>query len=230
MQRFNDTVKNSSLQKGKVGEQFIVDRLQNIIGKKRLARKWYHIRHHDWGRNYNYGTGTDVTVYDDKGEPILDIEVKNWKQQPRTYGVEFTQSEILTRFLNSMAKIKLLIISFKELLTDKATDLIRSNGIKILEIGNFIPVGKSWGYAIKPFMQQNYRRLKNLLHLCSSQLVNSVVKSYSSLGKSMSIVSYMATSTNKLKANKRNYDNNISDKANESNKNNERQSKQLDNG
>lgn len=128
---------------GIIGEKFVNSIFEALIGKTRLRKQWYSIIHQDWSQNYNYGNGVDVKILK-QGKKFIGAEVKNWKQQPRTYGEETAREEIISRFVNCTAPIKLLFISFAWLLSQKARELILNSGIEIIEIGSFLDIGKSW--------------------------------------------------------------------------------------
>jgi len=167
---------------GICGEKPIVHMIKCMIGKTRFRKGWFYIKHNSWGRHYCHGHGTDITVFDKDHDSIIDIEIKNWKEQPRNYGIETAQNEIIDRFRDSTAKIKLLIISYISLLTYKARDLIENAGIKIMELGNFIEPNDSWGYILKTFRQTfwengttNYQNIKKFLGIFRSQLNNNPV-------------------------------------------------------
>jgi len=146
------------------GERFVTSVFERLIGKKRLQKGWYQIKHQDWGNNYNYGTGVDIEIHDEDDKPLIDAEVKNWKTQSKPYGTDVALKEIHTRFWQSTAPIKILFISFLHLLTYEARDLIKQAGIEIIEIGNWI-VKATWKETLKQFMFQHYHRLRNLLNL-----------------------------------------------------------------
>lgn len=161
MPRFHSP--NRKITLGINGERFTVDVFERLIGKTRLKKGWYKINHHRWDSHYNYGTGVDVQIEKDD-KPFVDVEVKNWKNQPRTYGVETARSEIINRFIWSNAPIKICFISFLSLLSQKAQQLIRNWGIYLIPIGNWI-VKATWKTALKHFMSNHYYRLRYYLQL-----------------------------------------------------------------
>lgn len=160
---------------GKNGEKFVNNVFERLIGKKRLKKGWYKIKHQDWAKNYNYGTGTDIKIYEDN-LLLVDVEVKNWKHQDRPYGTEIAISEILDRFTRSFAPVKLLIISFLSLLTNRAKELLRQSGIQTLEMGNWI-VRATWAETYKQFVMSNYYRLRKLLNIKKHRFYSSSVNS-----------------------------------------------------
>jgi hypothetical protein len=95
------------------------------------------VNHTDF-KHYNFGVGLDVKVLDQNKHALVDVEVKNWKHFDRPYGSCVAKSEILDRFAQSTARIKLLIISYRSLLTQDALTLIRSHDIQIVELGNLV--------------------------------------------------------------------------------------------
>jgi hypothetical protein len=156
-------IESRNIQLGKNGERFAVSIFEQIIGKRRIQRGWYNIKHQNWDNNYTYGTGVDIEVSEDN-KPLIDIEVKNLKNQHRPYGTDFAVKEVVPRFYGSTAPIKLLFITFLCLLTEKARQLIEQAGIEIIEIGNWI-VKATWKETFKKFMLNHYYELKSCLKL-----------------------------------------------------------------
>ena len=104
-------MRSRNIQLGINGERFVFSLFERTIGKKRLEKGWYQIKHQDWDNNYNYGTGVDIGILEDD-KPLIDIEVKNFKKQSRPYGTDIALKEVIPRFDGSTAPIRLLFISF----------------------------------------------------------------------------------------------------------------------
>lgn len=191
----------SKIRLGIQGEKFVLAIFEKMLGKRRQKRE-YRIEHNDFSiKRYPMGTGLDLKILKD-GKPLIDAEVKNWNQQLRSYGVEHAQSEVIDRFIYSLAPIKLLFISYMSLLTSKAIKLIRSYGIQIIEIGATIKPNTSWGTNLKHFCIKHYHRLKkfcfSLVHVGGGSLV----------GQSR-LVRYIHTDNHPTRYDINNYDTNI---------------------
>ena len=199
-------MRSRNIQLGINGERFVVSAFERIIGKRRLEKGWYQIKHQDWENNYNYGTGLDIEILENN-KPLIDGEVKNLKNQSRPYGTDFALKQVIPRFEGSQAPIKLLFITFLCLLTTKAKQLIKQAGIRIIEIGSWI-VKATWRQALKQFMLSHYHELKSYLKLKSLKNGTSKTRhnSSSSLVTSSSISNcnycYYNSTTNSLKINK----------------------------
>jgi hypothetical protein len=102
----------------------------------------FELRHNDWS-NYakSQAKGVDVRVRQGK-DLCFAIEIKNLNWQSKPYGTEFTVKEVLTRFEGLEAIFKILVISYKKLLTKEALRLLEENHIHVYEVGNVFKIGK----------------------------------------------------------------------------------------
>lgn len=126
------SVSESKLALGIIAEKFIVSIVKSLF----KANEGFKVKHTDFD-NYNFGHGLDLRVFDHNRE-LLGIEVKNWKLFNKPYGSNIAETEIIDRFKNCSAKIKLLIISFKSLLTKEALRLLKQNNIHVIETNKLI--------------------------------------------------------------------------------------------
>jgi len=138
------------------GESFAVHVLKAIIGKNPLT-----VLHQDWFSHYNYGEGSDFKIADSEFNVLVEGEVKNWKHQNRPYGTEIAKEEILPRY-TTQAPIKLLIITYLSLLTQKALELLRQHNITVIEVSGLI-VKATKNQLFKPLLRKLYPILKPLL-------------------------------------------------------------------
>ena len=125
-------MKNYKLGLGKIGEMFSNAVVKSVFKTK----KGFRVKHVNWN-NYTHGSGLDLRVFR-QNKLFLGIEVKNWRYFDRPYGVEFAVSEIIDRFKEFTGDFKILIISFKSLLTKKAILLLNNHHIHILEVGKLM--------------------------------------------------------------------------------------------
>jgi hypothetical protein len=117
---------------GKICEIFSVRELKSLFKRK----DGYRIKHTDF-KCYNWGFGVDIRVF--KGcKCLFDIEVKNWRILDIKYSVSVAREEVLTRFKNSGAKVKILFISHMEVFSKRALGLLSDNNIHVFEIGKLI--------------------------------------------------------------------------------------------
>jgi len=119
---------------GILGEKCVHAVLKRIYPKK----KGFIVKHPEWNEDYPNDNSFDISVTSQDGKRLLDGEAKNWKKQPRTYGVDTVQKQIISRFITSTARLKILFISYLELLTEEAISLIQESGILIIELGYLI--------------------------------------------------------------------------------------------
>jgi len=80
-------------------------------------------------KDYCSGEGMDVKVRN-----LFEIEVKNLKQQDKPYGTDFVKRHILSRARNCNL-LKILIITYINLLTKAGITLLHKHGWIILEVG-----------------------------------------------------------------------------------------------
>ena len=125
-------MKNYKLGLGIIGEMFSNAVVKSVFKTK----KGFRVKHVNWN-NYTHGSGLDLRVFR-QNKLFLGIEVKNWRYFDRPYGLEFAISEIIDRFKEFTGDFKILIISFKSLLTKKAILLLNNHHIHILEVGKLM--------------------------------------------------------------------------------------------
>ena len=143
----------------KIGLGILGEMLANAVLSTLYPKcKGYIVQHQNWRKNYVMGEGLDLQDKDSHKRSLVDVEVKNWKKQPRTYGIQTAKDEILSRFSNSTAKLKLLIITYLSLLSKDAIQLIRSCGIQIIELGDLVTK-----QTFRQLFQNGIKRLKSIL-------------------------------------------------------------------
>jgi hypothetical protein len=136
MKRLRNEEKLTDAQrKGKSGEQ-----LQNLLLNSALKYR-YEIKHNDFD-NYarSQEKGVDLRVYNGK-RLVFAIEVKNWKWQKRTYGIDYIKEQILSRFDGIICDFKVLIISHKKMLSEEGLHLLEENHVRIYEVGHSFFIG-----------------------------------------------------------------------------------------
>lgn len=168
---------NYKITMGILGEKFVSKVLESIYRKE----KGFYVEHQNWAKNYNYGNGLDVQVRE-HGKPKIDVEVKNWKLFNKPYGMDVVKTEILERFENSKAQLKLLVITFVCLLSKKAFQLLEQYNIKIIEIGNLITriTFRSTFNNFKHYLKQKLAKFFDSCSNSSSYLVSSSSLSFNS--------------------------------------------------
>jgi hypothetical protein len=103
------------------------------------SSKGYKVQHNNW-KNYtsSMGYSTDIRLFL-RNKLIAVFECKNWRLLPKhRYGLKDAKEQILTRFHNAGTNIKVLTISFKKQLSNRALSYLESNNIQILETGKLI--------------------------------------------------------------------------------------------
>jgi len=127
------------------------------------AREGFRVLHVNWQR-YNYGHGQDLRVFQ-RNRQILAIECKNWRMLNRPYGTDICETEIIDRFKNHAGGIKLLIITFADLLTKKARNLLKQHNVHIIETCKLI--GKRDFPRKHHFVELFYQVKQQITHLLS---------------------------------------------------------------
>ena len=142
----------SRIDLGIAGEKFIVKGL-DLIMKNSSQRDNYRIGHTTFDpKYYCWGTGVDGQVFIYL-KSLIDYEVKNWRYSKRLYSIRYLK-EIVDRFKDSVAPIKILFISYLCILAHKLIDAIRDAGIIILELGVSIqPNATSFGSHLQTFVR-----------------------------------------------------------------------------
>jgi hypothetical protein len=114
---------------GKKGEQVV------SYASHKAFPEWT-VKHNNFGKQYEYccSSGVDVTLTKDNYQPIV-LEVKNLADQTKPYGTDFVVRHILPRFAHLINCLKVLVITFLHLLTQKAIQLLKDNDIQIIEVG-----------------------------------------------------------------------------------------------
>lgn len=128
----DDYFTNDNLYYGKTGEKVVT----NSLRTKYKTKDGFEVKHNKFNNEYEYscGKGIDIKLFEGCKEKAQ-IEVKNWSRQPKPYGLDSVQQDILPRFSHNGGGIKLLIITFISLLTKLAVQLIEQEGIQIIEVG-----------------------------------------------------------------------------------------------
>lgn len=152
---------------------------------KSFKKPDYDISHVDW-KKYNKGFGLDVWLTNRKTKETIGIECKNWRLFNKPYGTKTAKSEIISRFLDyetehgKLLKLKILIISFKELLTKKAIKLLKLHNIHIVETNKLI--GKKdfrtrLFYQLKAKIERLIRKKPKTTHSLTADLFDLLFKS-----------------------------------------------------
>ncbi|MFB3889207.1 MAG: hypothetical protein ACE14S_06925 [Candidatus Bathyarchaeia archaeon] len=124
---------------GICGEEGILDSLRVNFKK----RDGFTIKHNNFSNRKEYasGSGMDLIVQkldDDLGlVDLAQIEVKNLKEQPKPYGIDYVKRHILPRTKDNSV-IKILVITFLVLLSQPSIKLLKQSGWTILEVGERI--------------------------------------------------------------------------------------------
>lgn len=119
---------------GIIFEKFVFAILCGLFPKK----KGYRIFHVDWSDyTSSMGKGLDLKLFQ-RNKLLAVFEVKNWAKKGRPYGTETATEQILSRFKNCGTNLKILIISFKSLLTKRALALLEANNVFVLETKKLI--------------------------------------------------------------------------------------------
>jgi hypothetical protein len=103
----------------------------------------YHIKANPFNDQYRYCCGKDMDlIIQDMTEgykTIAAIEVKNLAEQNRPYGTDFVKRHVLPRAKDiDPFTLKILVITFKKLLTKAAIDILQREGWAIIEVGERI--------------------------------------------------------------------------------------------
>jgi len=119
---------------GIIFEKFVYAVLCGLFPKKLGFR----LTHVDWN-NYTsaQGKGVDIKLFL-RNKLIAVFEIKNWRELGRPYGTETATEQILARFKNCGTNLKILVISFKSLLTKRALALLEVSNVHILETNKLI--------------------------------------------------------------------------------------------
>jgi hypothetical protein len=96
----------------------------------------FRITHPDWS-NYNNHHGVDFRVFE-RNKEILAIECKNWRDIGKKYGTDVAQTEIIDRFRHIGTGLKVCIISFLDVLSKPAIQLVKSYNIRLIQIGKLV--------------------------------------------------------------------------------------------
>ena len=119
---------------GIIFEKFVFAILCGLFPKK----KGYRISHVDWS-NYtsSMGKGLDLKIFQ-RNKLLAVFEIKNWRELGRPYGTETATEQILARFKNCGTNLKILVISFKSLLTKRALALLEASNVHVLETNKLV--------------------------------------------------------------------------------------------
>ena len=124
--------KSNKIGLGIISEKFCTKVAESTFKK----REDFEVKHVDWNK-YNYGDGLDLRIFQ-RNKQIIGVEVKNWRYFKRPYGTQVAEDEIIDRFRNFAGGLKVLIISFLSLLTQKAIRLLEVHNIHIIEVGKLV--------------------------------------------------------------------------------------------
>ena len=129
-----DKFTQENLYDGKMGQTVFDATLKSVF----KARDDYYIKcdHSKTQKEYCCGYGMDSIVQDKKDsyKALTAFEVKNLSYQDRPYGTDFVRRHVLPR-AEGLDCLKVLVITYKKLLTKAAIELLSQEGWTILEIG-----------------------------------------------------------------------------------------------
>ena len=110
-------------------EKFLFAVLKSFFPEK----KGYNFWHVDWHKYTKYqGQSIDLQLFF-KDLLLIDFECKNWRfQQKFYYSFKDAQEQIVARFKNSTAKLKVLIITFLDQLSRPAQRLLQKHNIVVI--------------------------------------------------------------------------------------------------
>jgi len=121
---------------GKVGEKITARAVKTLYKKK---NGWI-VKCNKFGKlsEYKYNNGMDITV-----EKEIAIEVKNFKIQPRAYGLDFVKAEVLSRRADKTLPA-LLVMTYSKLLTQASKELLTKEGWAVPYLEDRIVNLKDW--------------------------------------------------------------------------------------
>lgn len=169
------------------------------------AKNGFFVRHNNW-KNYSYGYGLDLAVFQQRGikrVPILLFECKNWRQLGKPYGTEIIKKHVISRFLDEpklwLSKAKRIIIgTFESLFTKRALRLMRTWKIHLISTDKLIgskDFRSRLFYILKAKIQKVMNRPPDFFgHFNQSKLVN-----YSNSGHSVYSNTHSINSTTNTK-------------------------------
>jgi hypothetical protein len=150
-----DKFTKNNLYLGALGEKVVYSALKHVFKRK----NGYNIKANQFNNQYQYccGQGMDLTLQNmQKGYAnIACFEVKNLKMQNKPYGTDYALKHILSRAKTlTVNDLKVLIITYKKLLTQNALQLLKLNGWLIVEVGelltsSFFKTNKLYALATK---------------------------------------------------------------------------------
>jgi len=159
---------------GIIFEKFVFAILCGLFPKER----GYRVFHVDWS-NYtsSMGKGLDLRLFQ-RNKLLAVFEIKNWAKKGRPYGTETATEQILARFRNCGTNLKILVISFKSLLTKRALALLEANNVHVLETNKL--VGKN-DFQEAVILDEQGVQVKAcyVLEECQNLIPNSALRSYS---------------------------------------------------
>lgn len=133
----DDYFTSDNLYVGKTGERILYSALSMKFRKSDGCK----ITHNPFNDQYKYACshGLDLTL--ETPEFTVAIEAKNLNLKPKPYGTKFVYEKVLPRFVRVSPKmIKILIITYIELLTKKALRLLSKMHIHVFETRQFLTI------------------------------------------------------------------------------------------
>jgi hypothetical protein len=121
---------------GKTGEKIVARAVKTLYKKK---NGWI-VHCNKFGKltDYKINDGMDITV-----EKEVAIEVKNFKQQKKPYGMDLIVREVLSRRTDKTLPA-LLVITYNKLLTKASKQLLAQEGWAVLYLEQRIVNTKDW--------------------------------------------------------------------------------------
>jgi len=116
------------------GEKYV----NYLLDKLYKAESGFKINHINF-KNYSWGYGLDNKIFY-KNQPYIGLEIKNFNYTNKQYGVSWVYEDVLPRFKDEKQSfpIKILIISFKDCISETAFKLLKQHNIQVFELGQLI--------------------------------------------------------------------------------------------
>ena len=154
-------------------EKFLFAVIKCFFPKKKGYEYW----HVDWRKYTKYqGKSIDLQLFF-KDLLLIDFECKNWRfQQKFYYGIKDAQEQIIARFKDSIAKLKMLVISFLGQLSRPAQRLLEEHNIIVIETDKL--VGRK-DYRTSLFKELGHKIKDLVSRVQAGGFLDGVVSSYS---------------------------------------------------
>jgi hypothetical protein len=147
----DDYFTSDNLYDGSTGERIICSAESMKFKKKDDC----FIRHNDWKSQYKYSCSKGIDIILETPEAIVAQEVKNLRLKPKPYGTVFVMKKVLPRFIDIPPNaIKVLVITYRELLTQTALKMLAKCHIHIFETRFFM--------TNEIYQKQNLKQLYSL--------------------------------------------------------------------